>query len=480
MSRSLGALALVCVLSAPALADHRRDQMFYEDVVTPPPLTAAGKVPYNTIFLNRCAGGCALTPNGGTNSTTTPDGSSLAGGNVRIQAFKGTDAQWQHIVDCVKDTFSVFNVNVTDVDPGSASHFEIMIAGYSSDLQNPNVGSNTFGVSPFTCSSSGYLNNALVFAFANQFIDNPTAFGTNPIEEEICATAAQEISHAWTLDHVVVNSDPMTYKLYVGRRYFAQGGVQCGSDCVGGKGPFGQTCTGQNHACACTNQQTQNEIATIDTLFGAGPGTPPTVTITSPHAGDTVQSGFSITATSVDNGPQPMSKVELRIDGNLIDMQTSGSPNTFVVPTTVGEGQHTIEVTSYDQQLTPGKASIQVTVGPPCTKDSQCGMGDVCIGGRCVAGPTVAGGLGMPCSANTDCASQVCGSDGTNSYCVDPCMTGQCPSGFSCLLQGSAGVCWPGGSDGGGGGGCDVAPGGAISSGLLFGALVLTRRRRRR
>jgi len=476
MSRSLGALALVCVLSAPALAEPVRDQMIYVDAA-PATLTAAGSVPYNTIFLNRCAGGCALQPRG--NSTSTPDGSPLVGGNIQLQAFKGTDAQWQHIVECVKDTFGVFNVNVTDVDPGSANHFEIMVAGYSSDLQNSQLGSNVFGVSPYTCS---VLDNAVVFAFANQFIDNPTAFGSNPVEEEICATAAQEVSHAWTLDHVVVKSDPMTYNLYNGRRYFAQGGVQCGSDCVNGQGPRGQTCTGQMRTCNCTNQETQNEIATIDALFGAGPGTPPTVTITSPNAGDTVQAGFQISATSVDNGPQPMAKVELRIDGTLVDMQTSGSPNTFTAPTTIGEGQHTIEVTSYDQQMTPGKASVQVTVGPPCKKDSDCQtMGDVCVAGRCVAGPSLAGGLGTPCMANTDCSSQVCGSDGTNSYCVEPCMTGQCPSGFSCLLQGASGVCWPGGNDGGGGGGgCDVAPGGAISSGLLFGALVLTRRRRRR
>jgi len=477
MRSSLGVLALVCVLSAPALADQRRDQMFFENVVTPPQLTPAGSVPYNTIFLNRCAGNCPIRP-GTTDSRTNT--SSLAGASGQVRAFKGTDAQWQQIVDCVKDTFGVFNVNVTDVDPGTAPHFEIMVAGYSSDLQNPQIGSSTFGVSPFTCNGA-YLDEALVFDFANQFIDNPGAFGTNSIEEEICATAAQEISHAWTLDHVVINSDPMTYKLFVGRRYFAQGGVQCGSDCVNGKGPFGQTCTGQNHACACTGQQTQNEIATLDALFGAGPGTPPTVTITNPHPGDNVQAGFSITVSSVDNGPQPMSKVELRIDGTLIDTQTSGSPNTFTAPTSLAVGQHTIEATSYDAQMTPGKGSIQVTTGPPCTKDSECQtMGDVCIGGRCVAGPSLAGGLGMPCMNNPDCSSQVCGSDGTHSYCVEPCMTGQCPSGFSCLLQGSAGVCWPGGSDGGGGGGCDVAPGGAISSGLLFGALVLARRRRKR
>ena len=151
-----------------------------------------------------------------------------------------------------------------------------------------------------------------------------------------------------------------------------------------------------------------NEIATIDALFGAGPGTPPTVTITSPHPGDNVQAGFSISVSSVDNGPQPMNKVELRIDGALVDTQTTGSPNNFTAPSTLGQGLHTIEATAYDAQLTPGKSSIQVMMGPPCTKDSECTTtGDVCIGGRCVAGPSLAGGLGMPCTGNTDARADV-------------------------------------------------------------------------
>ena len=82
-----------------------------------------------TRFLNRCTGGCPIRP-GTTDSRT--DKTSLAGATSSVRAFKGTDAQWQTILACVKDTFSVFNINVTDVDPGTADHFEIMVAGYSS------------------------------------------------------------------------------------------------------------------------------------------------------------------------------------------------------------------------------------------------------------------------------------------------------------------------------------------------------------
>jgi len=480
MTRSLGVVAALC-LASPAFAETPRetprDMMIPEVSTRPQVLTPAGQIPYNTIFLNKCAGGCPIRP-GTTDSRT--DRTSLAGGTSTVRAFKGTDAQWQTILACVKDTFSVFNINVTDVDPGSADHFEIMVAGYSSDLANSSIGNNTYGVSPFPCGGS-YIPDALVFDFANQFIDNPGAFGNNAVEEEICATAAQEIAHAFTLDHVVVNSDPMTYFQYVGRRWFTKGPAQCGSDCVGGQGPFGQTCTGNSHSCACSGQQTQDSVALMTSLFGAGPGTPPTITITNPKTGDNVVPGFPVGAVVTDNSPAPIGNVELRIDGTLIDTQMRG-PYAFNSPTTLGNGTHKVEVTGYDAQGTPGKSTVEVVIGPPCTKPSDCSNNtDTCIGGRCVPGPGVQGGLGMACTDSTQCASGQCGSDGKNMYCVEECTKGQCPSGFGCLIDTgmTTGVCWPGADDGSGG--CSTttgAPGAAISSGLLFALLVFSRRRR--
>src|SRR3569623_402428 len=181
MARTLGVVVVALFVASPALAEAPRDLMVPEVSTRPAILTPTGQAPYNTIFLNRCTNGCTVRP-GATDSRV--DDSSLVNGTRQLTAFSGTEAQWQTILACVKDTFSVFNVNVTDVDPGSADHFEIMVAGTSPQL---GLGASTYGVSPFSCNSA-CLPDALVYDFANQFIANPGAFGNTAVEEEICAT----------------------------------------------------------------------------------------------------------------------------------------------------------------------------------------------------------------------------------------------------------------------------------------------------
>ena len=466
MKRRLGVVIAMCIAS-PAFADRPVDRMVWEDV---PVQSAAPQsaAPYNTIFLNRCANGCTIRP-GQTDSRT--DTSSLVRATGVLSAFPGTDAQWNQVVACVKDVFSLTGVNVTDVDPGTASHFEILIAGAPQDVGMP---SSLGGVSPYNCSVS-YIDNSMVFDFAKVW-NNPNY----DFIEETCSTAAQEIAHSFRLDHVIDASDPMTYFSYTGRRYFKNSGQQCGSDCVNGEGPFGQPCSGQSHACSCTGQQTQNEIATMQGLFGTGPGTPPVITFTEPHNGDNVSPGFPIAVNVAEDAPQGVTSVDFYVDGMMVSSLTRG-PFVINSASTLGDGTHKLEVRATDYQGTVGTTTIDVYIGPPCQKPSDCENDtDTCIGGRCVPGPGVQGGLGSTCTSAPDCASGLCASDDTNHYCVEPCMKGQCPSGFGCEINDgdTMGVCWPGFDDGSGG--CSVAPGGAVTSGLLFAALVFGRRRRRR
>jgi hypothetical protein len=470
MKRSLGVVLALCVAS-PAFAERPRDVMIPVDVTEPAPRTPEGLVPYNTIFLNNCKpNGCRVTH--GNSNDSRSDTSTIAGGTLR--PFSGTDQQWKDVVACVQDVFSIYNVQVTDVDPGTANHFEIMIAGNPTDIgQSNSVG----GVSPIGCNAQGgYINNALVFDFANVWLPYP-----DPVEE-MCATAAQELAHSFTLDHVTDASDPMTYYSYTGRKYFRDTNSQCGSDCVNGQAPFGGTCSGagaQSHACLCTGFQTQNSVATIQGLFGAGPGTPPVITFTTPHNGDNVTPGFAIAPDVMENAPQGVQKVDILIDGTMAASLTR-APYVINSPMTLGDGNHKIEAQATDFQGTVGKGTINVYIGPPCEKPSDCAMEtDTCIGGRCVPGPGVQGGLGSTCTNGPDCASGQCASDGSSMYCVEPCMKGQCPGGFGCEVESgqTMGVCWPGFDDGSGG--CSVAPGGAVTSGLLFAALVFGRRRRR-
>ena len=475
MSRILGALA--CVVMSAAAAQARPVATYVPRTPTPDMSPAVSS---NVIFLDRCASGCTITRTGTDDSRT--DRSTIGGGT--LAAFNCGDTAWQAVMTCMKDVFRDYNVVITDVDPGSADHLEIKVAGTSANIGlGPDVG----GIAPFYCQS--YQQDALVFDFANEF---------GCATDEICAVAAQEIAHTWSLDHVVDASDPMTYFGYSGRRFYHDG-VQCGSDCTNSAGqlcmagtagchaPFnGATCTtAQTHPCYCDNASTQDDNMTVLNLFGPGNPTPPTVTIDKPKDGDALAPGFAVQAEVMSN--YGVSKVELYVDGNLVSTITS-MPYVFNAPQTLQPGQHSVEVDGYDSHSLAGKMSINIIIGAPCTKAADCpDSTETCIGGRCVPGSGVPGGLGSPCKLPSDCLEGECASDGTNMYCTSDCTPGQCPSGFGCLPSGAgsgssanAGVCWPGYNDGSGGGGCSTQDGAPLGlAGLMLG-LVLSRRRPRR
>jgi hypothetical protein len=228
----------------------------------------------------------------------------------------------------------------------------------------------------------------------------------------------------------------------------------------------------------------QNSVAEISAVFGTGTPTPPSMTITEPEDGAQVAPGFPVHA----QGNETLSKVELRIDNQLVQtIQTP--PYAFNAPDDLGDGGHRVEVRGFDTQGTPGSAFIDVIIGEPCETPGDCqdiGENYTCVGGRCVPGEGTPGGLGEPCTADTECFSGLCLSSGDDQRCVESCDPGQgqCPDSFQCIEFEDSGVCWPGGSgDGEEPGGCASSDGhgGAlpIGLGLTFAALVFGRRRRR-
>lgn len=474
--RALG-IALLFI-AAPAFAERPIDGWDPGIVrLEPVPPTPPQLISYNKIYLNRCANGCPIAV--GT-SNSIADRWQI-GSPRTLTKFPYSDETWNKVVTCVKDVFSPYNVEIVTTNPGSVNHFEIMIAGSPLDLgMNANIG----GVAPGGCNSPLTVDNALVFDFAAVW-GSGTSCSQRCIED-ICATAAQEIGHVFSgMDHVIIKEDPMTYFNSTTRKYFQKVSGQCGSDCVSGKGPGNVTCTGtgsQNHACRCTGQQTQNADEIIKGLFGYGPGTPPTVTIKNPAADITLQPGFKINVEATDDGGN-ISKVELKIDGTVVGT-VMAPPYDFTSPLTLTPGAHKIEAVAYDGPGTPGTALVSVRIGPPCESSADCpSTTDVCAGGRCVAGPSVTGGLGSTCTDSAMCIGGICGSDGTSMYCAEPCKVGECPEDFGCIDDGSGmgtGVCWPGYDDGSGGCGCQSnQSGGALSFGLLFAVTVFTWRRRR-
>jgi uncharacterized protein (TIGR03382 family) len=174
--------------------------------------------------------------------------------------------------------------------------------------------------------------------------------------------------------------------------------------------------------------------------------------------------------------------LEAKLDGNTLGQDTQ-APFAWTAPSTLAAGSHHLVVTATDLKGNTAMAAVDVIYGSGCQQNSDCAdQTQVCDHGVCVAGPNSAGGLGSPCTGNSDCASGSCGNDGAgNMYCVSSCdvNASTCPSGFQCLdTGGGAGVCWPG--ETGGTGGCNTSGNGGASLLLLgLGAMLVARRRGR-
>jgi hypothetical protein len=406
----------------------------------------------HVIYLNNCKpNGCQLKP-GYDNATTST--SSIPDVNSTVAAYTGSDATWNAIVQCVRQTYADFDVQIVTDRPTSGNYHMAIVAGTPSQVQQS---SGVLGVSPFSC---GYISNSVSFTFANLEPSNVA---------DLCWTVAQETAHSWGLDHKYDNRDPMTY-LSNGpttKRFIDEAG-SCGEYSA--------------RSCQCQyNGSTakMNSHALIQAVFGSSaPDTvAPTVNITFPMDGAQVNAGFPIKADVNDD--RTVEKVEIKLDGMVIKTLTDG-PFNSAAPANLGQGMHKVEVIGYDHAMNKTTATVNVQFGTVCVADSDCTTeGNVCVEGHCVAGPSMEGGLGTGCAANEDCSSGQCGNDGNNSYCTTTCNPEQsaCPSGFACLDAGGGnGLCWP--SEGGG---CDASGGGQgmMMLGIgLVGILIVRRRRR--
>lgn len=426
-------------------------------------LSPAAEPPSRTIYMNRCAGGCTVQPGYDSSIDNT---SSILRSTANFEEFKWGDDEWQQLLSCVRETYSPFNVTVTDQDPGQVPHWEIIVAGAASEAGMP---AGVLGVSPWVgqCPEP-IIDNAITYAFLND------PYARDDINE-MCWIVAQETAHSFGLDHEALANDPMTYigldSSQVSRHSFMDEDAACGAY------------TADDDGCYCLGT-TQNSYQALMDIFGPLNPTPPSVAITEPADGASLRPGFDIAANINDD--QGVGSVDLLIDGTVVETLTQ-PPFTFDSPASIAEGSHQITITATDLQGTPGTANVSVNIGPPCQSGDECsGQGDglTCVAGQCVPGPDAAGGLGTTCTKSEDCSSGQCASDSTDSYCVEKCQLGSkdCPGGFDCIDADGNGVCWPSS-----GGGCAVA-GGAGGSGsplppvglaLLLGMLVLRRRRRR-
>ena len=423
--------------------------------IMPQEEAAAGGAPCRLIYLNNCNdepnGRCTVRSGFESSINNT---SSIISGTRNISNFE-YDEIWDEVVQCVRDTFAPFDIDITDEDPGNQCHWENIVAGTP---QEAGFSNGVGGVSPWTC---GVINNSITYTFSNIY---------GPDVPAICWTVAQEVAHSWALEHEVLQNDPMTYL----QGSTLPGGFKRFQDQVASCGEF------QPRACDCGGN-TQNSYQMILDLFGAAAPSPPEITITEPGNGDNVAPGFVVRVEIEDNNG--IASASLIVNDAVIDTVTT-PPFVFNAPTGLEDGSHRVQVSAIDTQGTSGTSPVHtVVIGPPCETPGDCaeqGPDLTCVGGRCVPGEGADGGLGDDCEEDSECLSGQCEhSTDDGSHCVESCELGSsdCPSGFQCI---GSGFCWPG--DGGGGiFGCQTGEGSTptlpILIGLGLGAMFLRRRR---
>jgi hypothetical protein len=191
-------LALMTVLvlggsasSALAANHHHKDVVRAE----PTPKLVRSRGPHGvTVYLNREGGTI-----GAGDDDASQNVSSVIDGyadSVKVPAWKGGEKRWGQVVECVKQGFADFNVDVVTERPDGGDYIMMMVGGRPSLV---GYGSSVGGVSPYT---GEVVPDAVGFVFAA---------GDDYDLEGVCIGILHEVGHTLGLDHESKCEDPMSY-----------------------------------------------------------------------------------------------------------------------------------------------------------------------------------------------------------------------------------------------------------------------------
>lgn len=315
-----GAAVLLLVaanaVAAPIVDDGPLDGTTLQREVVPP--TGVARAQSRTIFLNRH--GATVRPGDNNSSLGT---SSIVTRPVVIGPWEVSDAKWTATVACMRETWSRFDVTITETDPGTAPHIEALFGGSAADIGRP---LNVAGIAPFA-SDCGVIEGAIVFAFTDNLPSDP---------QLVCEVMTQEIGHAYGLDHELLAADPMSYLPFTGKRTFQDTAAQCGEKTA-------RPCGLGTPSCRIEQSSVQILLARLG--VSGGDGTAPTVAITAPVAHAEVEPGFVVSARATDD--VALTSVALYIDGAKVASLVTG-PFAFATDAALATGAHTIMIEARD------------------------------------------------------------------------------------------------------------------------------------
>jgi hypothetical protein len=210
------------------------------------------------IYLNRH--GVTVSP--GTNDARI-NRSSVAKQPATIPAWNPPAEVWAETVTCLRTMFAPFTVEISEVDPETTPHIEAVFGGAPALLGVP---STVGGVAPLS-KTCGVVENAMVYVFTDVLPSDALV---------VCETMAQEIAHAYGLDHALLPTDPMSYLASTRARRFQDVAAPCGETTARPCGLGPSPC-----------RELQNSYAVLIERLGASGWMPPEETTdqaTSPEA----------------------------------------------------------------------------------------------------------------------------------------------------------------------------------------------------
>ncbi len=303
----------------------------------PHPMAATGSpangstlVQSRVIYLNRA--GAQLVP--GSPNDSRRNRSTVVSKTTAIPAWNVRNEVWEPTVQCMREMFAPFAVQVVTEDPGNVPHIEAIFGGSATQL---GLSEGIVGISPFTSTCSA-IENSIVFTFTANLPADPRT---------VCEVMAQEVAHSFGLDHELLASDPMTYLPFSGKRSFQDKLASCGEKSGRPCGINGSICRAQ-----------QNSVQLLRERLGVADAYGPTGSVLSPANGQLVGSEFRIDVAATDN--IAVSSVEFFVDGESQGMVTEPPYSLTVDGIAAGERLVTVEVT--DQARNTVTDEISVTV----------------------------------------------------------------------------------------------------------------------
>lgn len=297
---------------------------------TAPSIGLSGDDPL-VVYMNRF-GGTYVCDDDDARSNRSSIACAEPTGVAHVGAFSGSDAQWAQIMSCVTDMYAPFRLAVTDVEPMDREYVESVVGGAPNEA---GMSSGVGGVAPFACAVIPY---AVVYTFSELYGDDV---------QGICETVAQEVAHAFGLDHAFLCSDPMTYLPSCGDKSFQDEWAACGEY--------------EPRECSCGGT-TQNSVQQMTQLFGPADGSlyvapddrrVPEVALLSPETGAILGAGTTITvqAEALDDVGLTVVELEWDFTGEPMFCPSEGGSyscardgDTYTWRISVGQGMRSFRV----------------------------------------------------------------------------------------------------------------------------------------